>query len=267
MGFKTKTKIANRKNYGSKRNTNVIKFLVYHYTGNDGDTDEANANYFHNNVVKTSAHRFVDDDSVTISVPDNYVAWHCGGGIQGNGGHKYHKICTNTNSIGIEMCDTIKNGKYEVSTKTRTNAIELGRELIEKYGITKEHVIRHYDVTGKICPAYFVKDEEAWNDFKNELFSENKPTQISQETYKKGNYKTLYVMKVRTGAGTEFRQKKKKELTVDGRKNATITGCYKQGTVFTALEIIDRGNNEYWARTPSGYICIRDRKQEYCKKI
>lgn len=150
MGFKTKTKIANRKNYGSKRNTNVIKFLVYHYTANDGDTDENNANYFHNNVVKASAHRFVDDDSVTISVPDNYVAWHCGGGIQGNGGHKFHKICTNTNSIGIEMCDTLRNGKIEVTSKTRANAIELGKQLAKKYGIKKDHVIRHYDVTRKI---------------------------------------------------------------------------------------------------------------------
>ena len=81
MGYKLKTNIAKRANYGSKRNTSVIKFLVYHYTANDGDTDEANANYFHNNVVKASAHRFVDDDSVTISVPDNYVAWSVGGKI------------------------------------------------------------------------------------------------------------------------------------------------------------------------------------------
>ena len=177
MGFKTKTKIANRKNYGSKRNTNVIKFLVYHYTANDGDTDENNANYFHNNVVKASAHRFVDDDSVTISVPDNYVAWSVGGGLQGSKGHKYYKICTNTNSISIEMCDTIRNGKYEVSAKTRANAIALGKELIKKYGIKKEYVIRHFDVTGKLCPLYFVNDEKAWEDFKNELFkTESKPS-------------------------------------------------------------------------------------------
>ena len=141
MGYKTKTLIANRRNYGSKRSTSVIKYLVYHYTANDGDTDEANAKYFHNNVVKASAHRFVDDDSVTISVPDNYVAYHCGGGLQGSKGHKYYKICTNTNSIGIEMCDTIKNGKYEVSSKTRANAIALGKEIVKKYGIKKENVI------------------------------------------------------------------------------------------------------------------------------
>lgn len=200
MAFKLKTLISNRKNYGSKRSTSLIKYLVYHYTANDGDTDENNAKYFHNNVVKASAHRFVDDDSVTISVPDNYVAWHCGGGLQGNKGHTYYKKCTNTNSIGIEMCDTKRNGKYEVTPKTRSNAIALGKELVKKYGIKKENVIRHYDVTGKNCPAYFVKDEEAWIKFRNEIFeSENK------------EFKTYYIrvntksLNVREGAGTQYK--------------------------------------------------------------
>lgn len=200
MAFKSKKLISNRRNYGSKRNTSLIKYLVYHYTANDGDTDEANAKYFHNNIVKASAHRFVDDDSVTISVPDNYVAWHCGGGLQGSKGHTYYKKCTNTNSIGIEMCDTKRNGKYEVTPKTRSNAIALGKEIVKKYGIKKENVIRHYDVTGKNCPAYFVKDEEAWIKFRNEIF----------ETEKK-EFKTYYIkvntksLNVREGAGTNYK--------------------------------------------------------------
>lgn len=200
MGYKTKTLIANRKNYGSKRSTSAIKYLVYHYTANDGDTDEANAKYFHNNVVKASAHRFVDDDSVTISVPDNYVAWHCGGGLQGSKGHTYYKKCTNTNSIGIEMCDTKRNGKYEVTPKTRSNAIALGKELVKKYGIKKENVIRHYDVTGKNCPAYFVKDEEAWIKFRNEIFETKKKE--FKKYYIKVNTKSL---NVREDAGTNYK--------------------------------------------------------------
>lgn len=200
MGFKTKTLIANRKNYGSKRNTNVIKYLVYHYTANDGDTAENNAKYFHNNIVKASAHYFVDDDSVTISVPDNYVAYHCGGGLQGREGHKFYKICTNTNSIGIEMCDTIRNGKYEVSAKTRANAIALGKEIVKKYGIKKENVIRHFDVTGKNCPAYFVKDEEAWEKFRDEIFETEK------KEFKTYHIKvTANVLNVREGAGTNYK--------------------------------------------------------------
>jgi len=200
MAFKSKKLISNRRNYGSKRSTRVIKFLVYHYTANDGDTDENNAKYFHNNVVKASAHRFVDDDSVTISVPDNYVAWHCGGGLQGSKGHTYYKKCTNTNSIGIEMCDTIRNGKYEVSSKTRANAIALGKEIVKKYGIKKENVIRHYDVTGKNCPAYFVKNEEAWKKFRDEIFETKK------KEFKTYHIKvTANVLNVREGAGTNYK--------------------------------------------------------------
>lgn len=86
-----------------------------------------------------------------------------------------------------------------------------------------------------------------------------------------GDYVTLDVMKVRSGPGTKYKQKKVKELTPDGKKNATSTranayACYKKGTVFTALKIEKNSNNEYWAKTPSGYICIRMGKEIYCKK-
>lgn len=224
MGYKTKTLIAKRKNYGSKRSTSVIKYLVYHYTANDGDTDEANAKYFHNNVVKASAHRFVDDDSVTISVPDNYVAYHCGGGLQGNTGHKFYKICTNTNSIGIEMCDTIRNGKHEVSSKTRANAIALGKEIVKKYGIKKENVIRHYDVTGKNCPSYFVKDEEAWKKFRDEIFETEKKQSTVKQTKTLKQDCVLYSNKDLTGTKYTY----KKNTTVKILKNISNKVDYVQ---------------------------------------
>lgn len=224
MGYKTKKLLAKRRNYGSKRSTSVIKYLVYHYTANDGDTDEANAKYFHNNVVKASAHRFVDDDSVTISVPDNYVAYHCGGGLQGNTGHKFYKICTNTNSIGIEMCDTIRNGKHEVSSKTRANAIALGKEIVKKYGIKKENVIRHYDVTGKNCPAYFVKDEEAWKKFRDEIFETEKKQSTVKQTKTLKQDCVLYSNKDLTGTKYTY----KKNTTVKILKNISSKVDYVQ---------------------------------------
>lgn len=169
MGYIFKTNIASRANYGSKRNTANIKYLVYHYTSNDGDHDEGNANYFHNNVVKASAHYFVDDDSVTQSVYDNYVAYSVGGRCQSNH-HPLYGVCTNANSISIEMCDTIKNGKVELTDATMANAIELGKVLMKKYNIPLDRVIRHYDVNGKACPNCnnFLNDN-AWNAFKSRL--------------------------------------------------------------------------------------------------
>lgn len=163
-------KIANKSNYGEHRSTSQIKYLVYHYTANDGDTDEANANYFQNNIVEASAHYFVDDNSITQSVPDDYVAWSVGGSKYANtNGGKFHEICTNYNSISVELCDNVRNGVYDFTPNTLNNAVELGRMLMKKYNIPIDHVIRHYDVTGKICPKPFVENERAWLEFKNRL--------------------------------------------------------------------------------------------------
>ena len=52
-----------------KGRTSEIRFLVIHYTGNNGDTAENNCEYFASNVVGASAHYFVDETSVVRSVP------------------------------------------------------------------------------------------------------------------------------------------------------------------------------------------------------
>lgn len=169
MSYILKNNIANKSNYGGKRNTGNIKYLVYHYTGNDGDTDENNGKHFHNHIVKASAHYFVDDDSVTQSVPDNYVAYSVGGRCQSNH-HPLYKVCTNSNSISIEMCDCYKNGVVEITDKTIENAIELGRVLMKKYNISIDHVIRHYDVNGKTCPnCNGLLNDANWNAFRSRL--------------------------------------------------------------------------------------------------
>lgn len=165
-----KQNLANPSNYGKIRKN--VKYIVIHYTGNDGDTDEANANYFKNNVVKASAHYFVDDDSITLSVPENRVAYSVGGyKYKNTKGASFYGKCTNENSISVELCDTKKNGKYDFSESTLNNAIELIKEIMKKYNIAIENVIRHYDVTGKICPEPFIKDENAWKNFKAKLVS------------------------------------------------------------------------------------------------
>ena len=165
-----KVKTANRSNYGGKRSTADIKYIVIHYTANDGDTDEGNGNYFANNIVGASAHYFVDDDSITRSVPDDYIAWAVGGSkYKYTKGGTFYGKCTNANSISIEFCDTKKNGVYDFTEDTVKNAADLVKLLMEKYTVPVERVIRHYDVTGKVCPKPFVDDEKAWKEFKERL--------------------------------------------------------------------------------------------------
>lgn len=172
MSYTRKEQLANPGNYGGSRNASQIRYLVYHYTGNDGDKAANNAAYFQRNIVKASAHYFVDDTTVYLSVPDLKIAWSVGGSKYANadktGGGTMYGVITNTNSISIEMCDTIRNGVYQASEATLANAAALGRELMEKYHIPIENVYRHFDVTGKHCPSYLVNAQK-WAEFKKRL--------------------------------------------------------------------------------------------------
>ena len=189
MDLVTRTSLANVSNYKkANRQNSDIKYIVIHYTANDGDTDEANANYFKVNNRQASAHFFVDDDSITLSVELNNIAWHCGGNVYNDvkktGGGKYHNICTNSNSIGIEMCDTNRNGTYDLSVKTRENVIKLVRELMKEFNIDINHVIRHFDVTGKYCPRYFCPpygSNDEWNKFKADIMSKVETSNNKEE--------------------------------------------------------------------------------------
>lgn len=148
-----KTQLANRSNYGGKR-TAKIEWIVMHYTANDGDSDESNGRYFSKKLKDpVSAHYFVDDDSITRSVPDDFVAYHCGARTY------RHPYCRNANSIGVELCDAKRDGKVMATDKTIQNAAELVYQLCKQYGIPYDHIIRHYDVTGKLCPAYWVSGD------------------------------------------------------------------------------------------------------------
>ncbi|MDE7044111.1 MAG: N-acetylmuramoyl-L-alanine amidase, partial [Acetatifactor sp.] len=145
---------ANPANYGGSRNASSILYLVYHYTANKTDKAASNANYFRNNIVKASAHYFVDEHDIYQSVEDLKTAYSVGGAKWSDcsftgGGSMFGRI-TNTNSISIEMCSS--NGA--VPEATLENAVKLGKELMEKYHIPISNVYRHFDVNGKHCPGW-----------------------------------------------------------------------------------------------------------------
>lgn len=240
MGYTLKTNIANKSNYGASRKLSNIKYIVIHYTANDGDTDENNGKYFKNNIVKASAHYFVDDDSVTQSVPDNFVAYSVGGNKYSNcgstGGGKYYGKCTNSNSISIEICDDVKNGVIYPSAKTIENVIALTKELMKKYTIPASNVIRHFDVTGKACPVYWcgntAKNTKWFNEFHNKL-TETKPI-IKDEPFKVRV--EITDLNIRKGPGANY------------SKN----GYIKTG-VYTIVEVKSgSGSSKGWGKLKSG---------------
>lgn len=245
VAYALKKNLANKSNYGSKRKTSNIKYIVIHYTGNNGDTDENNGKYFHNNIVKASAHYFVDSDSVTQSVLDDYVAYSVGGAKYNNGGGKYYGKCTNMNSISIELCDDVKDKKIYPSVKTIENAVELTKKLMKQYGIKADHVIRHYDVTGKSCPAYWCgtsdKNKKWKTEFHNKLTAQSKPTTKVKKAYT-GTFPKGTLKKGNKGTQVKNLQKflnwyENYKLEVDGVFGANTYNAVKKFQKATGLSV------------------------------
>ena len=183
MAYVFKKRLAHRSNYGAERPLGKIKYIVIHYTANDGDSDEGNGNYFAEHIIKASAHYFVDGDSITQSVPDNYIAYSVGGNkwsdCNKTGGGKLYGQCNNSNSISIELCDEVKNGNSDFTESTLENAIDLIRQKMKEYDIGIDRVIRHFDVNGKPCPKPFV-DKTVWNNFKQRILANGEDLTMSQ---------------------------------------------------------------------------------------
>ena len=154
----------NSGNYKPGRSS-PVKYIVIHYTSNNGDTAKGNAQYFARTALRASANYFVDENEIYLSVPEQDTAWHCG-----TSGTYKHPVCRNTNSLGIELCSRKDaDEKYYFMDDTVSNALELTKSLMDKYSVPIENVIRHYDVTGKNCPAPFVENESKWENFKARL--------------------------------------------------------------------------------------------------
>lgn len=80
-----------------------------------------------------------------------------------------------------------------------------------------------------------------------------------------GTYILTAAMKVRTGPGSNYAQKAKKDLTADGQKHAYSNGVLKKGTAVTVKKVIQSGS-DYWALTPSGYIAMKSNGKTYMER-
>lgn len=145
----------------SRRKGAAIKYLVIHDTGNASKGADAMSHYryFNGGNRNASAHYFVDDKQVVQLVGDSLSAWHVGDG-RGRYG------ITNANSLGIEMCINA-DGDY---AKMYYHTVELTKNIMRKFNIPIERVVRHYDASRKTCPAHMRKsDWQAWAQFKQDI--------------------------------------------------------------------------------------------------
>lgn len=135
-----------------------VNGIVVHYTANPGTTAQQNHDYFEglakSGATSVSSQFIVGLEGEIIQcVPCDEVA--------------YASNHRNNDTISIECCIEDETGRF--NNRTYASLVELTAWLIGEYGLETEDVIRHYDVTGKNCPKYFVEDEEAWEKFKQDL--------------------------------------------------------------------------------------------------
>lgn len=149
--YETKFLQCNPTNYTRGRGGNSVQWLVIHYTAGAKTSDgaaEANCIYFGREAnLGASAHYFVCDGyTIWQSVSEGDTAWHAG------------NWAINQRSIGIEVCTAGAFTDAEIERLTW-----LVQNLMAKYGIAADHVIRHYDANGKHCPAHYV-DAARWKE-------------------------------------------------------------------------------------------------------
>ncbi|MHC1747349.1 MAG: N-acetylmuramoyl-L-alanine amidase family protein [Cellulosilyticaceae bacterium] len=136
-----------------------VKGIVIHYVGNPGSTALGNRNYFESlknqNTRYASSHYIIGLEGEVIEcVPETEVAYHASG--------------ANRDHIGIEVCHHLADGK--LSTVTYKVLIEIILDICKRYKLDPmKDVIRHYDVTGKDCPRYYVQHPDAWKQLKVEV--------------------------------------------------------------------------------------------------
>lgn len=135
-----------------------VKGIVIHYVGNPGTTAEQNRNYFESlketHDTSASSHFVVGLDGEIIQcVPTIEVA--------------YCSNQRNNDTVSIECCHKKKDGKF--TEETYDSLVHLTAFLCCKYDLDIEDIIRHYDVTGKECPKYYVDHEEKWIQFKKDV--------------------------------------------------------------------------------------------------
>ena len=131
-----------------------VKDIVVHYVGNPGTTAQQNHDFYAGNQSNVSSHFVVGLDGEIIQcIPIN--EWSAASNWRNN------------DTISIEVCHPDETGKFK--KKTYCSLVKLVAWLENVCDIDESHVIRHYDITKKECPRYFVQHEDKWKTFKKNV--------------------------------------------------------------------------------------------------
>lgn len=230
--------------------------IALHYTAGTSSKAGAarsNARWFANPRSGGTADFVVDDVEIVQYNPDprKYYCWAVGGRKYNTKGGRLYGTVSNRDVISIEICSCNSTGKvtaaggkeWYFTSAAVANAIELTKYLMAQYGIPADHVIRHYDVNGKICPGvpYWTEDygpATEWQRFKAAIgapATQAAPVPATaQVPQTAGSYQwevTVPDLNIRKGPGTNYAK----------------TGRYTGKGVFTITEV-----QNGWGRLKSG---------------
>ncbi len=131
-----------------------VNGIVIHYTANPGTSAIENRNYFENlktsHTTKVSSHFVIGlEGEIVQCIPCSEWA--------------YASNERNKDTISIECCIPDESGKF--TDQTYDSLVELVSWLCFRYSLDETDLLRHYDITGKNCPKYFVEHPQAWETF------------------------------------------------------------------------------------------------------
>ena len=131
-----------------------VRNIVIHYVGNPGTTAQQNRDYYANPSSEVSSHFVIGLKGEIIQcIP-----------LHEKSSASNHR---NKDTISIEVCHPDESGKF--TDETYDSLVKLTVWLCEVCGLDSSDIIRHYDITGKQCPLYFVTHENAWERFKKDV--------------------------------------------------------------------------------------------------
>lgn len=154
----------------------AVRGIVVHYTGNAGSSALQNRDYFESlknqseeNARYASAHFVVGlQGEVMQCLPTNEVAYHAGAKKYVSGIQDKLGSYPNASTIGIEMCHPCADGRF--TKETYESAVELSALLLRKFQLNPlTDLYRHFDITKKLCPKFFVENPSAWNAFRADV--------------------------------------------------------------------------------------------------
>ena len=133
---------------------NDIKNIVIHYVGNPDITAQNNRDYYDKLTTDVSSHFVVGLDGEIIQcVP----LWE-------KSAASNHR---NGDTISIEACHPDESGRF--NNETYNSVIKLSAWLCNEFGLDEKDIIRHYDITEKICPKYYVENPDEWKNLKKDV--------------------------------------------------------------------------------------------------